>query len=241
MVKNARAGQGETETETILLLRRLQQGDEKARELLIANHHAFITKMARRYSRETGDILQTDAYSVALIAFNEAADRYSEDSGVRFTTFAGQVMKRRLIDLARSDAKFKREVPVAEFPDAQVFKDSPAWEHLADDIAWFENALKQYRVSLEDLVRETPRHKDTRCLAIAVARRVVGDPDLLAYFRARKTLPFKSLLLRFRCNPKTIQRHRKYIIAVCIALGGSSSFLRDYVLGVAEGCDNRDA
>jgi len=235
-VKNRQAGQDET----VLLLRRLKQGDEKARELLITNYHAFIVKMARRYSGETGDILHTDAYSVALIAFNEAADQYAEDRGVSFPTFAAQVIKRRLIDLARRNAKFAPELSVAELPDAQVLEEASRWEDLAEDVAWFENALKEYRVSLEDLVRETPKHKDTRCLAIAIARHVVDDPGLLAHFRTRKALPFKSLLLRFRCNPKTIQRHRKYIIALCIALSGCSPYLRDYVLSVAEGCDHRE-
>jgi RNA polymerase sigma factor len=227
---------------TIDLIKRLQQGDETARETLIANYQAFIVKLARNYTREKCDITGTDAYSTALLAFNEAAEKYNPEKGSQFYSFASQVINRRLIDMVRSNARYKPEINVENIPDRPSENDNrDLQEELAEDIKWFEETLKEFNISLEDLVRETPKHRDTRCKAIAMARHVINDPMLLARFERRKSLPFKNLLLKFRCNPKTIQRHRKYIIAVCIALNGSSLYLRDYILGVAKGCDDYGA
>jgi len=225
---------------TISLIQRVQQGDERARETLITNYHGYIINLARQYTRENCDILHTDAYSVALIAFNEAIDKYSPGKKTFFPSFAGQIIKRRLIDLVRSSAKYKPEIITENIPEyaAENTKDLEQQGDLAEDIAWFEQSLADFDISMEDLVRETPKHKDTRCKAIAMARQIAGDPALLARLKQRKKLPFKSLLFQFRCNPKTIQRHRKYIIAVCIAISGSSIYLRDYVLRVAKGCED---
>jgi len=228
---------------TIDLIKRLQQGDETARETLIASYQGYIAKMARSYTRENCDITGTDAYSTALLAFNEAAEKYNPEKGAHFSSFASQVIKRRLIDMVRSNARYKTEINVENIPDIPFENDGNMdfQEELAEDIKWFEETLKEFNISLEDLVKETPKHRDTRCKAIAMARHVINDPVLLARFERRKSLPFKNLLLKFRCNPKTIQRHRKYIIAVCIALNSSSLYLRDYILGVAKGCDDYGA
>ncbi len=225
---------------TLFLIKRLQQGDEMARETLITNYKGYIIKLAKSYSQEKCNVLSTDAYSIALIAFNEAADKYNPDKGTHFPSFASQVIKRRLIDMVRCNVKYKPEINSQDIPDSpsEDTNNSELREDLAEDIEWFEKALQKFNISLEDLVQETPKHKDTRCKAIAMAKHVVNDPVLLARFNERRSLPFKSLLLKFRCNPKTIQRHRKYIIAVCIALKGSSIYLKDYILGVVKGCDD---
>ncbi|MBO8128911.1 MAG: sigma-70 family RNA polymerase sigma factor [Peptococcaceae bacterium] len=225
-----------------LLLKRLQQGDETAREELVRRYQNFIAGLARKYSRDP-DVSQSDAYSVALIAFNEAMDKYCPTKGTSFSGFARQVVSRRLIDHFRSNTRYKPETPIEEIPEIAVqhAEDVLIAAELAEEISWFERMLKEYKVTLEDLVRETPKHKDTRCTAIAMARKIAENPVLLAHFRSQKTLPFKALLKEFLCNPKTVQRHRKYIIAVCIALTGSSTYLKDYVLRVAEGCDDLDS
>lgn len=227
---------------TVNLIKRLQRGDEESRETLIGDYRGFIINAARNFTRESRDITQTDAYSIALIAFNEAAEKFDPERG-NFPAFAGQVMKRRLIDMARSESKYRPEIAAGELPEipADTGDEDEETEDLATDISWLENALAEFNISLQDLVKQTPKHRDTRCNALAMARYITNDPSLLAGLHKRKTLPFKSLLFHFRCNPKTIQRHRKYIIAACIALGGSSSYLRDYVTRVAKGCGENDA
>lgn len=230
----------EHDNETITLIRRLQEGDEKAREKLFENYHNYIIKIARKYSRDKEDITKTDWYSIALIAFNEAATSFKEDGGASFPSFAAQVISRRLIDLSRNNTKYSPEISVGDaFLDSFIndYDYSDLENEMSEDITWFEKKLKEFNISLEDLVLETPKHKDARCKAIDMARQIVENPEHLEKLRKRKTLPFTFLLLKFRCNPKTIQRHRKYIIAVCIALTAPRPYLKDYVLRVAKGCD----
>lgn len=228
---------------TISLIKSLRQGNGTARETLFSNYRGYIIKLARGYSRKNIDILQTDEYSIALIAFNEALEKFNPEKSTNFPSFAGQVIKRRLIDLARSNNRFKNEIASENMLEIADHKeqDSEEQEDLKDDIARFEKALSEFNISLDDLVKQTPKHKKTRCRAMTMAQEIANDPVLSARMERRKALPFKSLLLRFRCNPKTIQRHRKYIIAVYLALNGSNLYLRDFVLRVAKGCDKYDS
>ncbi|MCF8012261.1 MAG: RNA polymerase sigma-I factor [Clostridiales bacterium] len=231
---------------TLNLINLLQSGDEKAREELIENYRKFIIKIASKYNYENIDIFQTDTYSIALIAFNEAANKYNSSKGTSFATFASQIIKRRLIDLIRSNAKFSPEISTNELPETDS-KDTESpkeyKEELAQEITWFEKQLSEFNISMEDLVKETPKHKDTRCKVIEMARWIINDPEMLQQLKKRKRLPYKSLLFHFRCNPKTIQRHRKYIIAVIITLtlNGPSTYLREHVLSVLKGCDGYDS
>jgi len=43
-------------------------------------------------------LTQSDEYSIALIAFNEAIESYDLDKKTKFVSFSKQVIKRRLID-----------------------------------------------------------------------------------------------------------------------------------------------
>jgi len=53
---------------------------------------------------------QDDEASIGLLAFNEAIDKYSEDKGAKFLTFAEIVIKRRLTDYYRKESRFTNNV-----------------------------------------------------------------------------------------------------------------------------------
>ena len=87
------------------------------------------SKCLKRYIRDTDD-----EWSVALIAFHEAVRTYKPEKG-GFGSFAGIVIRRRLLDEERRNAAYGSEIPVS--PEVLVGEYSGDEED-AEVIVWSE-------------------------------------------------------------------------------------------------------
>lgn len=222
------------------MVREAQGGNTGAREKLIADHLIFIKKIVLKNTTGYEDINSRDEYSVGLMAFNEAIDGYKP--GLRsFQSFAAEVIKRRLIDYHRSQVSHQsRNIYIL---DDGKFDAGEEWENHADrvhirmEMESLVRNLAAYNISLRDLVMETPRHADSRALCVRIARVITGDSDLRHHFKKYRTIPLKMLLQKIRINKKTVERHRRYIIAICLVILSDLDALKEYVEGLCKGGD----
>lgn len=225
------------------LLRLARLGDQSAREELLARYAPFIVRVAARatgrYVRPGSD----EEYSVALSAFNEAIDGYSSDRG-GFLSFAETVIKRRLIDHYRREAR-RPEMPISDFEDTDdegnirnpvllkesllAFSAEAENEARREEIARFSRELQAYGLTLAELARVAPKHEDARRSAIAVSRLLVANDELRQYLRHRRELPLNALAEVAPVSRKTLERQRKYIIAVSLILLGDYPYLQGYL------------
>ena len=85
--------------------------DDRLRENFIRDSEQTILKIA---SKVSGKYISKsdDDWSVALYAFNKAIDSYSKEKG-DFTTYAGVLIKRSMIDHYRSQKRFDQEIPAS--------------------------------------------------------------------------------------------------------------------------------
>lgn len=221
---------------------RRAQSDPEARNLLIERFTPFVlrvsTKTVGRYLRLGED----DEVSIALIAFNEAIDRFDPDRGAHFLPFAETVIKRRLIDHFRRESQH-REVPLSSIsgddPESrlQVMREAEAAialhqemrekEERIEEIERYRAELSMYGIALEQLAASAPRHRDARESALNAAR-IVAQTELYEHLSQRRTLPMRALSERVDLSRKTLERHRKYIVAVAVALAGDYPHLRQY-------------
>lgn len=225
------------------LIRRAQAGDDTARDDLIARYEPLILRMA---SRAVGRYIrkgQDDEASIALLAFNEAITSFDPDRGRGFVRFAEQVIRRRLVDhyrrqrrpevvlsdLEEEDEEGRTYVPV--LAQAAIERDRQDSEATArrEEIEVFESRLRQFGLSLDELVRICPRHEDSRRSAMAVGRMVAEDTELREHLVTRHELPMKALEERVSVSRKTLERQRKYIIAVALMASGEFPHLHDYL------------
>lgn len=212
------------------VLERARAGDAGAREELIRESRHFILAAAyRQVKRTVGP--SDDEFSVALLAFNEAIDKYDSARGASFRTFAAEVIRRRLIDHYRGAGRPVPEVPWSALPEGTDFPgtDEDDGRNYRYEIEAFVQRLSDFGITLEDLIRVTPKHRDTREIAFSIAARIAADPDLRRQFLEKKAIPLKTLLSQIIFSPKTVQRHRKYIVAACIVLTGDFPRIREYL------------
>jgi RNA polymerase sigma factor len=223
----------------------IQKGDHQLQNELIEKYKPFVAKtvssVCKRYIDETDD-----EFSIGLIAFNEAIEKYSIDKGSSLLSFAELLIKRRVIDYIRKEARTQtvnfetgdygeEENPQSKLEadlSVEEFQKKVEQEHRKEEILYFQKVLSEFGLSFEDLVECSPKHQDARENAIKVAKILVEDESLKKILFEKKQLPIKQLESKVMVSRKTIERNRKYIIAIAIIIAGDYIYLKDYIKGV---------
>lgn len=227
-------------TDPNYLLMQARGGDAEAREELIRRFTPFIFAVV---SRVTGRYISAgtdDEASIGLMAFNEAIDSFKVGSGSNFLTLAETVIRRRLADHFRREGRHRQ---VLSLQAMEIETAAAAIEPLTMDtinmvdelvgrrqeIERYQKELAIYGITLKELVKVSPRHRDARDRALAAARVVVDNLLFRQYLLERKALPLKALEKAVETSRKTLERHRKYIIAIAVMLMGDYEFLSGYI------------
>jgi RNA polymerase sigma factor len=227
------------------LVVKAKEGDARIREQILQDYRPFYLRVASTSCRKYLVLGRDDEASIAMIAFNEAIDSYNADGGASFLSFAEIVIKRRMVDYFRRQSKRSDEIPLSSFErDEQednviqkiesreahtVLQIQEETEERREEIFRLDQLLSHYGIRFSDLVRISPKHQDARDRALQVARTLAGEPELLAYLTTKKSLPLKELEERVEVSRKTLERQRKYIIALTLILIGDFYHLREYL------------
>ncbi|MBX6351749.1 MAG: RNA polymerase sigma factor SigI [Thermoflavifilum sp.] len=227
------------------LLELAQSGDDEARNELIRTYTPFILRIASQTARRYIDRDRDDEFSIALMGMNEAIDRFDASKQVNFLAFAETIIRRRLIDYFRSQRAQQRSVPWTEFDVAddednvvnyiEIKTSLEAHEQAEEqalrrqEIEEYARLLTEFGLSFGDLVDVSPKHQDARRNAMQVARLVAADEEMRRYVWERHALPLKWLEDRAGVSRKTMERQRKYILAIVLLLCGDFQYLKSYI------------
>lgn len=235
-----------------MLLVHAQAGDDEARNQLIADYTPFVLKIA---SQSSGRYLRPgidEEISVALMAFNESITAYEEGKGA-FLSFAQTVIKRRLVDYYRRGRQRQNEVLLSELDTSPEEGGAPVTvlDHMAEsmwsmaqdednrrlEIQEYGDMLMTFGISFHELVRVAPKHQDARQRAIAIGRTVAHRAEYREHLMKKHELPLQKLVQDQDYSRKTLERHRKYIIAVALILIQDFPYLQAYLLDQSRGVD----
>ena len=212
------------------LITSAQKGDPLCREKLIKKHYHFIAKICSKVCKRYLIWENDDELSIGLLAFNEAIDAFDTAGDVKFSTFAGVVIKRRLIDYFRHQAKFEKEVLSSTFEEKNelktginakslsLYNDDQTKENLAGIITYYQGLLVGYGIDIGQLPEVSPKHRDTRENLLQAAIVLSRNPDMLDYLQKYGQVPVKLLCASTGLSRKIIERGRKYIIAITLIL-----------------------
>jgi len=217
-------------------VKRIQDGDEDDKNNLIQEYIPFIKKVISNQIRSYVQVENDDSFSTGLIAFNEAIEKYNENKG-NFLTFASIVIKSRLIDQLRKDSRRCKEVLTSQlqdedeaYPENIIAVDSfEAKLETKLDFAALVKNMKDFGVSLHDLINEAPKHEDTRIMAIKIGNHVFENRELCEKLLRTKNLPTSDIMRDLKTSKKVIQRSRKFIIAVILILESDLDTLKEYI------------
>ncbi|MFG6120271.1 RNA polymerase sigma factor SigI [Thalassobacillus sp. B23F22_16] len=223
-----------------------QAGDEEIRNHLLQQYQPFIAKNVSEVCKRYIDQHKDDEFSIGLMAFNEAIDSFSSKKGSSFLSFARLVIKRKVIDFIRNEQRHLMAASLDEDYENEEQMENPseitaakeqyerqteAW-YRREEIKDFQLKLKQYKLSFKELTEVSPQHRDARESAIRVARVIYGDVELREKVLKKGRLPIKDLVGRVDVSKKTLERNRKFILAMVIILSEEYVYLKDYIKGV---------
>lgn len=206
----------------------IQQGDAVLRNEILEEYQPYIKSVLSKVLNEFID-KEHEYFSIGLVAFNEAIDRYDINKG-KFLSFAAMVIKSRLIDELRKRNKLEaREVEGEE--ELQVIE-SPGFEKRLEDqmeIEAFKHRIEAFGFDLETLIDTAPRHEKTREKAIEIARVLYEDEELRNTFLKTEKLPAQGLKKKAGASRRVLQRSRNFIIAVFFILDSDLEVLKKYL------------
>ena len=219
---------------------KIRNGDRELKNQFIGQYRPFVLKSVSKFmGRKYIDIENTEEYSIALIAFDEAINCYDESKNRNFFDFAGQVIKRRIINYwAGNQRQNSREYPFIYFQNddgeflEKIPDETPSFTQsyeIKEEIQLFKDRLAEFGITFKDLVLSSPSHKDSKLLGIKIARMIANNEDLFHQMMTRKVLPMQSLLKNARINKRTLERNRRFIIAVSLIMRSDLEILKSYI------------
>ncbi|WP_281889871.1 RNA polymerase sigma factor SigI [Paenibacillus sp. YYML68] len=235
----------------------IQAGDIRLRNQFITDYQPYVAKVTSRFCKRYVDPSRDDEFSIALGAFNEAINQFSAQAGRSFLGFSEQVIRRRLIDYVRKEQRFSGQVPYSTFDveDEENNTVNPIEVHQAieqfekqkgiderrSEIVDLSRCLSEFGIRFEELVDASPKHDDSRQSLLFIARQLSAHPELMRTMLQKRMLPIKELLALVDVSRKTLERNRKFIIAVALIFNGPYPYLKDYLQIRDDEEEGRDA
>lgn len=198
------------------------------RDSFIENNKNFIYVMAYKVCKRKLDWTNDEELSIALIAFNNACDKYSEEKG-NFFSFASVIIKNALIDFFRKANNTpyltfdnSSEDNKEDYIDYKISIDNYQIEtenkKRAEEIALFSQELANYKLSFSALVESSPSHVDTRNNLLNLAIACSKDNNLLDYIKNKKLLPIAQIALLTSTKKKYLEKWRRYLLTLILIL-----------------------
>ena len=216
-------------------------------DLLIREYMPYIRSEAAKNMKKQASAAGEDERQVAMFAFHEAIMGYDRTKG-SFLNYASLVIKSRITDYHRKEARYRRgiaEVNLGGEDDMQsvIEKLDKGREDIKErhdrlaacqEIAEFSETLAAYGLSLDDVSQNCPKQERTFRACKSVVEVAAGRPEMMEKLTETKKLPVAELTKLSGVERKTIERHRKYIVALLLAFTNGFEIIRGHIRQVGK-------
>ena len=222
---------------------RAARTDPAAADALVAQYMGFIRSETYKFTHSAPEAGHEDELSIAMMAFYEAALAYDKGRG-SFLGYAARAIRNRLIDYYRAESRHRGALSLSapgEGEDGRMLLETlpDTRDQLAQyevrvasqsEITEFGRQLgEQFAISFSDVADNCPRQERT----LAACRRVLdharANPALLDRLAQTGRLPIGELAAGSGVDKKTIERHRKYLVAVLLAFTNGYEIIRGHL------------
>ncbi len=217
------------------------QASSRAADTLIGQYLPFIRSEAVKtagYHPAEAD----DALSIAMFAFYEAIQSYRPNKGA-FLKLASLAIRSRLIDYRRKQRRHQGSLSLdmpADHEDERTLgdqmPDSRADLQVQQDridagneIRHYACQLAEFDLDLSDISKNCPKQDRTLNACMKALAYAKEEPSLLVQMLQTKKLPIAQLAQGAQVEKKTLERHRKYMIAILLAYTNGFEIIRGHL------------
>lgn len=218
--------------------------DSRKADDLIRAYIPFIRSEATKFlSRLCTD--QDDEYSIAMMAFYEAIMGYEKGRGA-FLSYAAMLIRSRLIDYQRKEARHQGHISLYEengdeddralmdtiADDRDYYEESANLEATQQEIQELSAVMTSFGVSFSDVADNSPKQERTLEACGCAIRYAAENRQLLDELLRTKKLPMARLVKGSGAERKTLERHRKYILAMLLIQTNGYEIIRGHLYHV---------
>ncbi|WP_343101194.1 sigma factor [Romboutsia sp. MSSM.1001216sp_RTP31141st1_G3_RTP31141_220114] len=188
---------------------------------IVEENIGFIINTISKVTGKYVSIENDDEFSIGLMAFVEALDKYNQEKGP-FLTFAKIVIESRIKNYLAKEKKKVDVVSIDLYKEIGIDINNILYNPIEDktelinEIQQFKEELNLFKLTMEDLIKEAPKHRDTRENAINVSKKASKDLEVTDFMYEKKRLPIKKISLKYMVTEKVIKRSKKFIISLII-------------------------
>lgn len=209
---------------------------------LVEQYLPFIkAETAKQSGRIYGDE-QDDKVSIAMFAFYESILSYDKSKGA-FLAYAARAIRNRLIDFYRKEQRHMGNVSLdipnnrenghslAETLDTGGDEVAERIERNSarEEILHFTAQLAEFGLSMTDIADNCPKQERTLAACHRVLAYAKETPHIFDSLLNTKKLPISQLAEGAGVDKKTLERHRKYIVAILLAYTNGFEIIRGHI------------
>lgn len=217
--------------------------DTEKMNLLISRYLPFLKKQVmelRGVKLEYDDML-----SLAMLTFSGCVQQYAPEKG-GFLSFCGACIRNRLLDEHRRQQRYENLT-------VSMNSDHEAWINTADnhasvaaynlelerlslaqEIELFSTELKKFEIQFGDLPRICPKQARSRLLCARLAREIVSNAIWRHDLFSSRRIPQSALSAKFQLSPKTIEKHRRFIVTLAVLMAGDYPHIQAFLPRIRE-------
>lgn len=218
----------------------IRQADELVRQYL-----PFIKAETAKFLHRPPQEGVDDELCIAMFAFHEAVQGYRRAKGA-FLTYAAHGIRNRLIDYYRKEHRHKGHLSLDQREDEEgqtlLQKLDQGHNEIAirearratrQEIQEFAKLLESYGLTLADIQENCPKQRRTLRACHRVLAFARENPEALELLVRGKKLPMAMLAEGSGVERKTLERHRRYLVAILLAYTNGFEIIRGHLCQVA--------
>ncbi|MCQ2459561.1 MAG: sigma-70 family RNA polymerase sigma factor [Ruminococcus sp.] len=221
------------------------KNDSRKADELISAYMPFIKSETSKFLKRPPDE-SDDELSIAMFAFYEAVRNYSRLKG-SFLKFAALQIKNRLIDNYRKEKKNKGQISLDSSDDEKdglietiqddhdEYSENEIREATRNEIAELSAQMTEFGVSMSDVAENSPKQQRTLEICQKAVRYARNNPEILDEFLRTKRVPLAKLADGADVERKSLERHRRYLVAVLLICTNGYEIMRGHIMQVLKG------
>lgn len=223
--------------------------DLEAADGLLRQYLPFIKSETAKFIHRNPEEGRDDELGIAMFAFHEAVMHYSRGKGT-FLRFAAMMIKNRLIDYYRKEKHHEGTLSL-DAGDGSEDESRSLYAKLdsgkdeieeicirqaaKEEIMEFAGCLASYGLSLSDIADNCPKQERTLFACHRALNCARENPEILEELERGKKLPLALLTEKSGVERKTLERHRKYMMAILLAYTNGYEIIRGHLCQIATG------
>lgn len=213
------------------------QADPAAINDIIKDYLPFIASETSKVCKRQVEYGVDDELSIAMLGFHDAANSYAEKRGA-FLSYASVVMKNRVVDYLRRERRHGNVISIHGNKDdrnlervlsQEIYRYDDIRLATIQEIEELGNELAGYGITYSDLTTSRPKQERTFNACGKAAGWALDNPGGVRELKRTKKLPVASICDYTGLERKTVERYRKYIIAVIIIYSNGYEIIRGHM------------